>query len=256
MTDVQTTLLLLAIGAATGITTGLTGAGMSVFVASLLLLGAPIREVIGLSFAITLANAAIAAIPYARKGNIPLFPAITMSLSAAVMVLPGYRISHIFSSSVLNWMIIAGLFAFGVKLSFFSGAAAVKTSNRTTRLPVAYLIIPGVVAGGIMGILGGGGALLMSLMLIFIFRLPVHKALGITFVVMAVASLPGLYCYSRDGFLSFHAAAALIIPSTLFSFLAARVANSLPERKIKAVLGVYLLVISTFLIVKETGIVF
>ena len=101
----------LAVGAATGIVTGLTGAGMSVFISSLLLMGFPIREVIGLSFAVTLANAATAAIPYAKKGNIPPVPAIVMSLSAAVMVVPGYRLSHAFSSGVLNWLIISGLCA-------------------------------------------------------------------------------------------------------------------------------------------------
>lgn len=256
MTDLQTILIYIVIGIATGVITGLTGAGMSVFISSLLLLGAPIREVIGLSFAVTLANAAIAAIPYAGKKNIPLWPSVVMSLCAGIMVLPGYRFSHVFSSGALMWMIIAGLGIFGIKLSFFSDGPSGRPSLRTTSLPAVYLILPGAVAGAIMGVLGGGGALLMSLMLIFIFRLPIHKALGITFVVMAVASLPGLYCYGRDGFLSVHTATALILPSTLFSFLAARVANTLPERKIRTVLGVYLLIISTFLMVKESGIFF
>ena len=228
---------------------------MSVFISSMLLLGTPIREVIALSFAVTLTNALIAAIPFARKGNLPILPAIVMAVSAAVMVIPGYTIAGSFSPGVLKWFIIGGLFVFGIKVVFFSESSAGSHPVRTTPLPIACLIIPGAIAGGIMGILGGGGALLISMMLILMFRMPVHSALGITFTVMALASVPGLYCYGSDGFLSLPAAAALILPSTLFSYLAARIANALPERKIRRFLGIYLLLISVLLLIKNTGLV-
>ena len=56
---------MILIGALTGVLTGLTGAsGMSVLISGLLLAGLDVREVIGLSFAVTFCNTLVATPPY------------------------------------------------------------------------------------------------------------------------------------------------------------------------------------------------
>ena len=56
-------LLLVMIGLATGGLTGLTGAsGMSILISGLLMVGLEIREVIGLTFLVTLVNSATSVI--------------------------------------------------------------------------------------------------------------------------------------------------------------------------------------------------
>ena len=61
-------MVLIAIGLVTGLLTGLTGAsGMSVLISALLLIGMDVRDVIGLTFAVTLVNAVGAIGPYIRR---------------------------------------------------------------------------------------------------------------------------------------------------------------------------------------------
>jgi uncharacterized protein len=246
--------LFISIGCITGILTGFTGAsGMSVLISGLLLAGVTVREVIALTFVVTMANSVIASLPYARRGNIPMLPAVLMGGAAAGAVFVGYRISFALSSAVLEWFIVAGLAAAGVKFTLFDKKTAVDISQETFALPLWTLVIPGAVIGCIMGILGGGGGVFIALVLIFVYRIAAHKALGISLVVMFLAALPGGYLYARDGFIEASSALTIIVPSTVCSFFASRCANRLSDRTVKRVLGVYLLIISLVIAGKNLG---
>lgn len=252
----QHQVVLIIIGVVTGTLTGLTGAsGMSVLISGLLLIGTPIREVIGLSFAVTMANSTIAAIPYGRKGNIPFFPALLMGVAAAVAVAGGYHISFSFSPGSLSWAIICGLGAAGVKLTFFNHKHTQHTSS-SRAIPLWMVFIPGGIIGFIMGILGGGGGLFIGLVLIFLFRMPTHHALGVSLAVMAIAAVPGITLYGKGGFISAISALTIIFPSTVCSFISARIANKLSESLIKRVLGIYLLIMTMLLSLKNLNILF
>lgn len=250
-------LLLIIIGIVTGTLTGLTGAsGMSVLISGLLLIGTPIREVIGLSFVVTMANSTIAAIPYGRKGNIPFPPAIIMSIAAGATVFGGYRFSFSLPQGSLSWVIIFGLGSAGVKLTYFNRQPSVRSEKRPLRFSPWLLIIPGAVIGFVMGILGGGGGLFISLVLLFIFRMPTHHALGVSLVVMAVAAIPGITLYGKGGFISIASASIIIVPSTICSFFAARIANKLSDALIKRLLGIYLHIMTVLLILKNLNVIF
>jgi uncharacterized protein len=249
--------LLVFIGIVTGTLTGLTGAsGMSVLISGLLLIGTPIREVIGLSFVVTMANSTMAAIPYGRKGNIPFLPATVMSVAAGAAVFGGYRFSFTLPPGSLSWVIIFGLGAAGVKLTYFNRERSARSEERLQKRSPWLLIIPGAIIGFVMGILGGGGGLFISLVLLFIFRMPTHHALGISLIVMAVAAIPGITLYGQGGFIPLASAIIIILPSTICSFVAARIANKLSDALIKRLLGIYLHIMTVLLILKNLNLIF
>jgi len=248
----QSPVLYVVIGCITGTLTGFTGvSGMSVLVSLLLLSGMPVREVIALTFAVTMVNSGIAAVPYGRRGNIPKLPALLMAGATAGAVIPGYFTSHSISSGVLGWCITTGILFVGVKFTFFDRQKPPRENGAESRFPVWVVVIPGAVVGYIIGILGGGGGIFITLLLVMIMRYPAHKALGISLVVMCAAALPGCLLYAKDGLLPAGTALFIILPSMLCSFISARCANRVSERGIKRVLGIYLLLVSILLTLKN-----
>ena len=107
-------LALAAIGATTGVLTGLTGAsGMSLLISGLLLLGVEIRDIIGLTFVVTLVNSAVALGPYWRHGRVDLRTALWVAIPAMLAVVAGHFVARRVTSGALTNGITAALFCVG-----------------------------------------------------------------------------------------------------------------------------------------------
>ncbi len=143
--------ILLLIGLATGTLTGLTGAsGMSILISALLLAGVEIRQVIGLTFVVTLANAAISLGAYWKHGNVD---AKSGALTAAFAV-GAVMVGHVFSRSVeagtLTGVMVVCLFLIGVKFLVSPQEKEQPDLGTTGRPHFVLLIVTGCVAGFVM----------------------------------------------------------------------------------------------------------
>lgn len=239
---------LLVIGCITGVLTGLTGAsGMSVLISGLLLAGLDIREVIGLTFAVTFCNAAAAIGPYLKNGE--WAPRITWGtgLPAVAAVFLGHALGRTTSSGLLTGIVMTALLFAGIRFLTRKKSAAGKEPPVPREVPMAILIVVGMVLGTIMGIMGGGGSIFISLLLIFGCRLPIRMALGSSILIMGLAAIPGMVLSFNAHHLDPLLAVLLIGPSMVASFFASRCASRIPERGVEIVLGVYLVGISMIL---------
>ena len=112
--------VLIMIGLATGTLTGLTGAsGMSILISALLLAGIEIREVIGLTFVITLVNAGIALSSYWRHDRVDVRCRLFVALPAMGAVLLGHFFSGAVEARWLTTVMIACLLIIGFKFLIF-----------------------------------------------------------------------------------------------------------------------------------------
>ena len=240
-------LTLLTIGLITGVLTRLTGAsGMSILISGLLLTGMGVRDIIGLTFAVTFVNAVAAIGPYVRNGHWDRRVTWAMGFPAFLAVLLGNGLGQSASSDLLTGIITVALFGAGIRF-LKPRSTPVDDVPLPRRAPIAVLMIAGLLIGAIMGVLGGGGSIFISLLLIFGFRLPVRNALGSSIIIMGLAAIPGIVLNFNQGSLDPEYAVLLIIPRAISSFLASKLANRVPERVIERVLGVYLVVISLLL---------
>ena len=236
----------------TGTLTGLTGAsGMSLLISGLMLLGVDIREIIALTFPVTLANSVSSAIPYYRRGLIDGRVAITVSAGAFAGVLAGYYMGERIPPAALKFVMLAALSFAGWKLASSSRQTRPETAADTGQASSGLLFAGGVLAGGVMGIMGGGGGMFIAIVLMFAFAMPAKSAVATSIVVMATAAAPGFALHSMDGRMRWDLVAFILPVSTVAAFASARWGRDLPDQRIKRLLGWLLLVIVVVLLLKS-----
>ena len=241
---------LIAIAMATGILTGLTGAsGMSILISGLLLAGVDIREIIALTFVVTLANGIASSIPYYRRGLVDRRLVSTVGLAAAAAVYPGFWLSHFVPESILKWVILTGLFVAGLKL-LWKPATQPQAGEQATQYSVLKEIAAGLAFGIVMGILGGGGGIFIAVVLILFFKTNAKPAIGTSIVIMALAAIPGCLLHASQANINWSIAGVVIPVSFVVAFLAARVGRKIPEAYVKRGVGLYLIAIFLIMLVK------
>ena len=238
---------------ATGILTGLTGAsGVSILISGLLLAGVDIREIIALTFVVTLANGIASSIPYYRGGLVDHRLVSTVGLSAAVAVYPGFWMSHFVPDSILKWGILAGLLVAGLKLLWKPATQKQEkqTSDQATQYSLPQEIAAGLAFGIAMGISGGGGGIFIAVVLILFFKKNAKPAIGTSIVIMALSAIPGCLLHASQANINWSIAAVVIPVSFVVAFLAARIGRKIPEAYVKRGVGLYLVAIFLIMLVK------
>ncbi len=231
------------IGAFTGTLTGLTGAsGMSLLISALLLVNVDIRNIIGLTFVVTVANAAASIGPYWRSRNIDFRVALISALAIAVTVPVGHLFSGKVDNSWLKILMTVALMIIGLKMLLPSGKSEEHSSD--ARINVWFLIPFGLVTGCIMGVTGGGGGVLIATFLIIVMAMPTKVAIGSSILIMGISAIPGVVLHTIDGTATWGVALIVMTTSALAAFFSARFSNQVSGYHVKRILGGYLVVSS------------
>ncbi len=223
---------------------------MSVLISGLLIMGFPIREIIALTFLVTFFNSLGAIIPYIRKQNINWKFSIWMGVPSFGCVFLGNLLSGVVSSQNLTVIIIAVLFITGLRFSIFSKKAVSNQLSSRFTLPVFFALL-GSLAGVVMGIMGAGGGVFITIGLILVFRLPLKESLGIAIFAMGVSSLAGIIINGLEGELSFNLLLPITLPAVISAYVTSRLVNRINDKLIFRLLGVYLLIISLVITFKK-----
>lgn len=115
---------------------------------------------------------------------------------------------------------------------------------------VAGLIILGILAGGLAGVFGVGGAILIIPSLVFFFGFNQKLAQGTSLALL----LPPIgafaaYNYYKAGAVDFKAAGWIIIGFVLGSYLSSKYATHLHSADLSRAFGVFLLIVAAKLLV-------
>lgn len=235
----------------TGTLTGLTGAsGMSVLISGLLLLKIGIRDIIGLTFVVTFINSITATIPIIKKGNLRDFKAAYIAIPSFFAVFLGNQFSGALSGELLTMIITVTLFMTGIKFIVTKQKDSVFHRGDLKKRSILMLVLLGLVCGTIMGIMGGGGGVFISAVLLMVFKFPVKEAIGISIIVMGASAVSGIYVNYINGNIHFFYAMIIIIPSMICAYVASHFMNDINAEIIKRVLGIYLVIVSSVLMLK------
>ena len=117
-------------------------------------------------------------------------------------------------------------------------------------MQIVGLILTGLIAGTMSGLLGIGGATLVIPVLIMFFDLSQHTAQGTTLAMMVppIGILAAWY-YWKNGNVNVGWAALLCIGFVIGGLIGAYFANIVPDIHLKKAFGIFLLVIAVRLIV-------
>jgi uncharacterized membrane protein YfcA len=240
--------MLILIGLATGALTGLTGAsGMSILISALLLAGVEIRQVIGLTFAITLANAAISLGPYWKHGHVDRRSGALVGLPAIGAVLVGHVFSHRVEGGTLTGLMVVCLLLIGVKFLVSPRGREPVDSEATRRPSAGVLVLMGCVIGFVMGVMGGGGGVFIGAAFILLFKMDARSAIGTSILIMGLAAIPGVFSHWFSGTIDIYYATAILVSSLPAAFAASWFANRIPPAVVKRLLGTYLVIVAMVL---------
>ena len=106
------------------------------------------------------------------------------------------------------------------------------------------LMLTGLAAGGLSGILGVGGGMIMIPALVFVIGFSQHEAQGTALAVMVLpVVLPGVINYYKQGHINIKFAAIIMATFVVGSYFGSLWSAQLPEKVLQRIFGGLLVVI-------------
>ena len=110
---------------------------------------------------------------------------------------------------------------------------------------VATLLLVGLLAGILSGLVGIGGGIIMVPLLVLWLGFSQHQAQGTSLAVLMVpVTAAGVYNYYKQGFVDWRYAVIIAVFFVIGGFFGRKLAVTLDQKKLKKVFGVVLLVIA------------
>lgn len=112
------------------------------------------------------------------------------------------------------------------------------------------LIAIGFLAGIVGGSLGLGGGIIIVPALVFILGFSQHHAQGTSLAVLLFPiGILGVVNYAKNGYVNYKFAVVLILAFVLGSYIGSAISVHLPEKILKKIFGVFILIISVKMII-------
>lgn len=244
--------LTIALAVLVGVTLGLLGGGGSILTVPLLVYvaGMETKAAIATSLLVVGVTSAAGAISHARAGRVQWRTGLIFGSAGLVGAYAGGRAAHFVPAQVL---------LIGFALMMIVTAAAMLRGRREpdphkvhAQLPVARVLLDGLVVGLVTGLVGAGGGFLVVPALALLGGLPMPVAVGTSLIVIAMKSLGGLAGYLADVQIDWALAAAITAASVVGAVLGGRLAGKVSPEHLRKGFGWFVLVTGTGIIVQET----
>ncbi len=196
---------------------------------------------------------------YERKGHaVPLRWVGWISVGFLVGAYFGAVLARFVPAKPLTWLYVAYLFILALIVAC-KGANQATESIITSMEPrirsAAGFLAVGAVSGCFSGLLGIGGGLAMTALLVLFFRLPQHQAQALSLAVALLPTgLPAVWVYANsEAGLPWLIAATVVIGLWVGTSLGAWVATCLGERQLQAWFVVLVLLMAGAMAIKSVG---
>jgi uncharacterized protein len=225
-------------GLVLGVAIGCTGIGGVLLVPFLLYaVHLPVHEAIAVALFSYLLSGVVAVLLYARRGSIPWPKAGWLCLAALPSAYLGAQAVPLVSGTLLRGLIAAVLVAAGVH-----AASRAPTGDRPPRrLGGGVLLGLGALTGFLSALVGAGGAFILVPLLVALEE-PVLLAVGLGQVIQVPISAVASLANVRAGLVDVPLATLLALGLALGIAVGTPLAHALPQRTLRRVLGVAMLV--------------
>ncbi len=117
-------------------------------------------------------------------------------------------------------------------------------------MDTVLFIITGIAAGTFSGLLGVGGGIIIVPTLVYVFKFSQHAAQGTTLALMVPPiGILGAYIYYKAGYVNVKAAFFICLGFFLGGLLGAKLAGRLPDRTLRKLFGIVLMLVALKMIV-------
>ncbi len=109
---------------------------------------------------------------------------------------------------------------------------------------VIILLVLGLAAGALGGMLGIGGSIIMIPVLTIVLRHDIHLAQAVAMIINVCVSLPAMLQHHRAGAVKWKIVGRMIIPATAFILIGVEVGNRIDASRMQQVFGVFLIYVA------------
>lgn len=242
----------LGLAALVGISLGLLGGGGSILTVPILtyIIGMDPREAIAASLFIVGVTSAVGMIPHARAARVRWRVGLIFGLaSMAGAFLGGFAGGHIPGT------ILMLLFAI---MMVATAAAMIRGRKKSTDgadsprpLPMARVLLDGLIVGVATGLVGAGGGFLVVPALNLLGGLPMAVAVGTSLFVIAMKSFAGLGGYLLSVSINWPLVLTFTGIAVAGSFVGSALAGRISEARLRKGFGYFVLAMGTIVLVQE-----
>lgn len=244
--------LLVLLGICSGGMTSLIGAsGVMIVIPALSLgMGFTMKEAIGTSLMVDVIGSLAVSYTYFKNDNLDLKRGVWIALGSVA----GAQLGALFASAIPEAGLGSG---FGIFMVIFGVIMIVRGVNtpkegakKDTLRKLKFdwqrnliSIAIGFFLGINCGLMGAGGGINFLLVLIFVLKLPLHKAIGTSTLIMAITALSGAIGHGARGNISLIVGLVVGLGTIIGGLLGARYANRISEKLLARVIGIVFIVL-------------
>ena len=237
-------LVLIGIGLAGGVVSGLIGVGGGIILIPLMVgvLGMSQHRAHGTSLAIIVPTACAATIRYAMANTIDwtvLSVALALAATSVVFAAVGARLTAYINPTMLRRLFALVLLAGALRMFLSLQDVALMHLDGTERIVAA--VITGIVTGLVSGTMGVGGGIVMVPAMVILMGIDQVVAQGISLAVIVPTALSGAVQHYRLGHVDVRRALTIGIGGVFGGFGGAQVAQTLPRVVLRGLFAVFLL---------------
>lgn len=238
----------LALSVLIGVTLGLLGGGGSILTVPILVYvaGQDPKVAIATSLFVVAATSGAGAVSHARAGRVRWRTGVVFGVAGMVGAYAGGRFAQFIPGT---WLLVAfGLMMAATAVAMLRGRRAVEPQDAPNELPLARVVLDGVLVGLVTGLVGAGGGFLVVPALVLLGGLPMSVAVGTSLVVIAMKSTAGLVGYLHSVSIDWPLALAVTAFAIAGSVLGGRLAGRVSQDALRRGFGWFVIVMAAFVL--------
>jgi uncharacterized membrane protein YfcA len=239
----QEAILTVLIGLAAGVLSGLFGIGGGIVMTPGLTALTGLSPIVAVAtpLPVILPTASVGAFTYYRAGEVDLRAAAWISLTGSAASAVGALLTQVVDARLL--LVITAVLLAWQSVQILRGRSRVAAAEEQP-IPAWMLVLVGLGAGLLSGLLGIGGGLVIVPALAGMLGMPLKRALGTSLVAVVVLVIPATIVHAALGNIDLAAALLLMIGSLPGARIGARVALGTKERTLRLMVGSFLALVA------------
>lgn len=242
------------IGLATGLLSGLMGVGGGIIAVPAMvgILHLNQHKAHGTSLAMMVMTATASAIAYFTRGQVDVPLAATLAVGTVGGSYLGARIMPRVPAHRLRLIFGAFILLVGLRMIFSWLEPPPSHAVLTFTLEqLAIILVLGLVAGALAGLLGIGGGVILVPAMAFLLGVDQHTAQGVSLVVIVPTAITGALTHYRRGNVRPRLAVSLGMSAVVGSLIGSWLAGQLPATELRTGFGVFVVVVAARMVLME-----
>ncbi|GAA1119641.1 sulfite exporter TauE/SafE family protein [Nesterenkonia jeotgali] len=241
--------MVLAVGI--GISLGLLGGGGTILAVPLLtyVAGMPPKEAIAASMFIIGVTSAVSVVAHARRGNVQWRTGFLFGAAAMAGAFGGGLMGSRLPSVVL--MVAFGVMMVATALAMILDRRAQAAAGPRKKLPLAKILLEGLVVGLVTGMVGAGGGFLVVPALVLLGGLAMPAAVGTSLLIISMKSFTGLAGYLTSVSIDWGPVLMITGITVIGALIGTAFGKHVPEKALKKAFGYLVLAMGIVVFLQE-----